>query len=48
MPNHSTTDHISALQFIIKKAREFRKECHLFIALIDLKAAFDSVDQLAL
>ena len=45
MPNRSTIDQISALRRIIDKTREFRKGRHLYIAFIDLKAAFDSVDR---
>ena len=41
MPGRSTTDHISAIRLLAEKARE----CALFIAFIDLKAAFDSVDR---
>ena len=43
MPGRSTTDHISAIRVLAEKAREFRKDRTLFIAFIDLKAAFDSV-----
>jgi len=48
MPNRSTIDQISALRLIIEKNREFRKGRHLYIAFIDLKAAFDSVDHVSL
>lgn len=44
----STTDHISALRLIIETAREFRKDRHLYIALTDLKAAFETVDHVTL
>ena len=48
MPSRSTTDHISALRLLIEKAREFRKDRSLYIAFIDLKAAFDTVDHRSL
>jgi len=48
MPNRSTIDQVSALRLIIEKTREFRKGRHLYIAFIDLKAAFDSVDHASL
>ncbi|KAJ8287175.1 hypothetical protein GJAV_G00048520 [Gymnothorax javanicus] len=48
MPNRSTTDHISVLRLIIENVRKFRKNQHLFIAFIDLKAAFDTVDHASL
>ena len=44
MPNRSTTDHISALRLMVEKAREFRKNRHLYIAFVDLRAAFDTID----
>ena len=44
MPNKSTIDHISAMRLLMEKSREFRNKRHLYIAFIDLKAAFDSVD----
>ena len=44
MPNRSTIDQISVLRQLIEKHREFWKDCHLYIALIDLKAAFDLFD----
>lgn len=45
MPERSTSDHISALRLLIEYHREYRKDRHLFIAFIDLKAAFDTVDR---
>jgi len=48
MPNRSTIHQISALHLIIEKTREFRKGRHLYIAFIDLKTAFDSVDHASL
>ena len=48
LPNRSTTDHISALRLIIEKTREFRNKRQLYIAFIDLKAAFDSIDHQSL
>jgi len=48
MPNRSTIDHIAALRLIIEKPPEFRKGRHLYIAFIDLKTAFDSVDHASL
>ena len=44
MPNRSTTDHISVIRLLIEKVREFRKDRHLYIGFIDLKAAFNTVD----
>uniref|UniRef100_A0A3B3HVR8 ribonuclease H n=1 Tax=Oryzias latipes TaxID=8090 RepID=A0A3B3HVR8_ORYLA len=43
MPNRSTTDHISAVRLLIEKTYEFRKNRHLYMVFIDLKAAFDTV-----
>ena len=45
MPRRSTTDHISAIRLLAEEAREFRKDRAFFIAFIDLKAAFESVDR---
>ncbi|GAB1609994.1 hypothetical protein Ahia01_001285300 [Argonauta hians] len=44
MPNRSTTNQISALRLIVEKAHEFRCDRRLYIAFLDLRAAFDSVD----
>ncbi|MCJ8734524.1 hypothetical protein PDJAM_G00236670 [Pangasius djambal] len=43
MPNRSTIDHISAVRLLIEKTYEFRKDRHLYMAFVDLKAAFDTV-----
>jgi len=45
-PGQSTTDRIFTLNTIIQSRKEFQKP--LWIAFIDLKAAFDSVDHMAL
>jgi len=42
----STTDRIFTLNTIIQSRKEFQKP--LWIAFVDLKAAFDSVDRMAL
>ncbi|KAJ8278353.1 hypothetical protein GJAV_G00086710 [Gymnothorax javanicus] len=47
MPNQSTTDDISALCLAIENAREFRRDRHLYIAFIDLRAAFDTVNHVS-
>jgi len=44
--NRSTLDAILTLRLLSKIHREFRKPLH--VAYVDLKAAFDSVDRLAL
>ncbi|KAL1246814.1 hypothetical protein QQF64_034817 [Cirrhinus molitorella] len=43
MPNRSTIDHISAVRLLIEQTYELRKDRHLYMAFIDLKAAFDTV-----
>ncbi|CAH1253276.1 SMN2 [Branchiostoma lanceolatum] len=48
LPNRFTTDPISALRLAIEKAWMFRKNRHLYIAFIDLRAAFDTVDHVSL
>ena len=48
MPNRSTIDQISAVRLIVEKFREFRNGRSLYIAFIDLKAAFDSIDRRSL
>jgi len=45
-PGRSTTDRIFTLNTIIQSRKEFQKP--LWIAFVDLKAAFDSVDRMAL
>ena len=44
-PGRSTIDRIFTLNTIIQSRKEFQKP--LWIAFVDLKAAFDSVDRLA-
>ena len=44
-PNRSTIDHITAVRLLIEKHREFRRNRHLYVAFVDLKAAFDTVDR---
>ena len=48
MPNCSTTDHISVPWLVIEKFREFQKDCYLYIACMDVKAALDAVTHRAL
>ncbi|GAA6112102.1 gamma-aminobutyric acid receptor subunit alpha-2-like [Tachysurus ichikawai] len=48
MPYRSTIDEISAVHLLIEKTYEFRKDRHLYIGFIDLKAAFDTVCQTSL
>ncbi|GAA6087975.1 gamma-aminobutyric acid receptor subunit alpha-2-like [Tachysurus ichikawai] len=43
MPNRSTIDQISVVRLLIEKTYEFRKDRHLYIGFIDLKAAFDTI-----
>ena len=45
-PGRSTTDRIFTLNTIIQSRKEFQKP--LWIVFVDLKAAFDSVDHMAL
>jgi len=45
-PGRSTTDRTFTLNTIIQSRKEFQKP--LWIAFVDLKAAFDSVDRMAL
>jgi hypothetical protein len=45
-PGRSTIDRIIALNLILQDRREYRRP--LWIAYVDLKAAFDSVDRQAL
>jgi len=45
-PGRSTTDRIFTLNTIIQSRKEFQKP--LWISSVDLKAAFDSVDRMAL
>lgn len=45
-PHHSTIDRICALNLILQGRREYQRP--LWIAYVDLKAAFDSVDRPAL
>ena len=47
-PNRSTTDHITTVRLLIEKHREFRRNRHLYVAFVDLKAAFDTVDRQSL
>jgi sorting nexin-29 len=43
MPNRSTTEQIFTVRQVIEKAREFQRTAYL--AFVDFKAAFDSVDR---
>lgn len=44
MLNCSIANHISALHLAIEKSCEFKSDRHIYIAFIDLKAAFNTVD----
>lgn len=44
MPNCSTIEQISALRLIIEKSQEFCQDSHLYIAFLDLKNPFDTMD----
>ena len=48
MPGRSTIDHISAVRLMVEKAYEFRSGRQMYLAFIDLRAAFDSVDHRSL
>ena len=47
-PSHSTIDQISPLRLMLEKVREYRENHHLYIAFVNLKATFDSLDHTAL
>ena len=47
-PNRSTADHITTLRLLIEKHREFRRNRSLYIAFLDLKTAFYTVDRQSL
>lgn len=44
IPARSAFGHISALQLLIEKFREYWRDRHLYVAFIDLKATFDKAD----
>ncbi len=46
MPRRSTVDKIFALRQIIEKCNEHNRT--LYIAFVDFKAAFDSIDRISL
>ena len=48
MPGRFTIDHISAVRLMVEKAYEFRSRRQMYLAFIDLRAAFDSVDHRSL
>ena len=43
-PGQSATEHIATICILIEKFKDFCKGWQLYIAFIDLKSAFDSVD----
>jgi hypothetical protein len=46
MPGRSTTEHIFGIRQLIEKATEFpRNRPYVYIAFVDFKEAFDSLDR---